>query len=145
MNCPKFVDVSAYVDNMLPAAERQQLAAHMQDCPHCRQRAAELIALHQGMQALPSPALGFDLATRFAERARADRVRHRPVRSFWLNWGPPGLAVAASLASGVWLGGLVSGGAVTASPAAMVRVFDPVPPGGLCAAAELCRASKGLQ
>ena len=50
-----------------------------------------------------------------------------------------------ALASGVWLGGLLLGGAGAATqPAAMVRVFDPVPPGGLCAAAELCRLTKGM-
>lgn len=145
MNCPKHVEVSAYVDNMLPPAERQQLAAHLQACPLCRHRAEELIGLSRNLQALPSPVLGFDLAARFEERARAERIRPRPVRFSWRSWVPTGLAAAVSIASGVWLGGLVAGGAVSASPAAMVRVFDPVPPGGLCAATELCRVSKGLQ
>ena len=60
---------------------------------------------------------------------------------------PTGLAASAALVSGVWLGGVLLGGTTTAiaTRVTMVRVFDPVPPGGLCAAAELCRLSKGTR
>ena len=51
--------------------------------------------------------------------------------------GVPGVAAGNVLILG---GGTVG----TAVPAPMVRVFDPVPPGGLCAAAELCRPTKGM-
>jgi anti-sigma factor RsiW len=145
MNCPRYVDISAYADNMLPSAASREVSAHVDNCAACQHRLRELHTLRQSMQALPSPALGVDLSAAWGERAAPVRAPHRPRRSFWGNWGAPGIAVALSLVSGVWLGGLMSGGAVSASSAAMVRVFDPVPPGGLCAAAELCRASKGLQ
>lgn len=143
MTCPRYVDVSAYADNMLPLSTQRELAVHIETCPVCLGRLRELAMLQQGLQALPSPALGVDLSAGW--EARATRSRARPVRSFWGSWGVPGLAVALSLVSGVWLGGLMGGGAVIASSTSMVRVFDPVPPGGLCAATELCRASKGLQ
>ena len=62
-----------------------------------------------------------------------------------LSWMPAGLASGLALASGVWLGGLLlGGGAATVPSAALVRVFDPVPPGGLCAAAEICRIQRGM-
>ncbi|GAB3548028.1 hypothetical protein GCM10027343_27990 [Noviherbaspirillum agri] len=146
MTCPRNVDVSAYADNMLPPSTQRELAAHIETCPLCQGRLRELSVLQQGMRALPMPALGMDLSVAWEERAgRGSRKQRRPVRSFWGNWGVPGLAVALSLVSGVWLGGLMGGGAVAASSPSMVRVFDPVPPGGLCAATELCRATKGLQ
>ncbi|TFI47972.1 zf-HC2 domain-containing protein, partial [Diaphorobacter sp. DS2] len=45
-----------------------------------------------------------------------------------------------------WLGGLLlgTGAALPAASPAMARVFDPVPPGGLCAAAEICRLPRTL-
>ncbi|MGV8892580.1 MAG: anti-sigma factor family protein [Burkholderiaceae bacterium] len=145
MTCPKHDDLSAYADNRMRSGESERFAGHLAGCPICRRRLDELNALRQSLRELPSPALGFDLAARLKDRLRAAPVC-RPARSFWPDWGPPaGLAVAA-LISGVWLGGLlIGGGAVSAPPAAMARVFDPVPPGGLCAAAELCRLSKGMQ
>jgi len=52
---------------------------------------------------------------------------------------------AAARAWGVVLGVVrVGGGLVGTRPPGVVRVFVPVPPGGLCAAAELCRATKGM-
>lgn len=147
MTCLTHDDLSAYADNMMMHGERERLAGHLPGCPVCRRRLDALNALRQSLRELPSPVLGFDLAARLEDRLRARPVRRRPpARSFWPDWGSPaGLAVAA-LASGVWLGGLlIGGGAVSAPPAAMARVFDPVPPGGLCAAAELCRLSKGMQ
>ena len=69
--------------------------------------------------------------------------RARP--RFWTGWVPAGLGTGLALASGVWLGSLlVGGGGASAPGASMVRVFDPVPPGGLCAAAEICRLSKAM-
>lgn len=149
MNCPQHEEASAYLDEMLTPSERQQFAVHMRICPICSQRVDELTALRQTLHDLPSPVLGFDLAARLEAQTRRGATRRRPVRSFgsfWTGWGAPGLAVSLSLASGAWLGVmLVGGGAVAAPPATMVRVFDPVPPGGLCAAVELCSISKGLK
>lgn len=144
MNCPRYIDASAYIDDMLPAGERHEFDIHLQGCPICRQRVADLNVLRQSLHDLPSPVLSFDMTVLMEERIRATRVRPRQKRPSWIRWGAPGIAIAASLACGIWLGGLLVGAAVTASPAIMMRVFDPVPPGGLCTATELCRASKGL-
>lgn len=142
MTCPRYDELSAYADHMLKPREQERFAAHLAGCPVCRRRLDEISALGQSLRALPSPALGFDLGARLEDRLRAGSVRKRP-QPFWPNWVPAGLAVAA-MASGIWLGGLLVGAGVSAPRATMVRVFDPVPPGGLCAAAELCRLSKGM-
>lgn len=147
MTCPKHDELSVYVDNMMQPGERERFAAHLPNCPICRQRLDALVALRRSLHALPSPVLGFDLAARLADRLRATPVRPKPVRSFWTVWAPGGLSSAIALASGVWLGSLLVGGGIASAPLATttMRVFDPVPPGGLCAAAELCRLSKGMQ
>lgn len=144
MTCSQYDDLSAYVDHMLKPRERERFAEHLRRCPVCQRRLDELGALRQSLRALPSPALGFDLGARLEDRLRAGSVRRRPQRPFLGNWAPAGLA-AAAMASGVWLGGLLIGGSSVSAPhPTMVRVFDPVPPGGLCAAAELCHLSKGM-
>ena len=89
MPCPRHEELSAYADQMMKPGERARFQKHLNVCPICQQQLEDLQALRQTLHALPSPTLGFDLASQ------------------------------------------------------MVRVFDPVPPGGLCAAAELCRLSKG--
>ncbi len=145
MNCPKHEEASAYVDGMLPSSEREQFAAHMRTCPICLARVDDLRALRRDLRELPSAALGVDLAARLGPRLQRP-VSRRPLRSFWIAWGGPGLAAALSLTVGAWLGGMLAGGSISLAPqAGMIRVFDPVPPGGLCAVAELCGPPKGLK
>jgi len=147
MTCPGTEELSAYADHMLTPREHAQLQQHLQGCPACQHRIGEMTSLQHALRALPSPTLGFDLASRLEDRLRPQPQRS-PARHWlgnWSGWVPAGLAAGMALASGVWLGGLLLGsGAVGARPATMVRVFDPVPPGGLCAAAELCRLTKGM-
>lgn len=146
MSCPKHPEISAYIDNMLVPLERDELRLHLQTCPVCRQRLDALEQLRHGLRELSSPTLGFDLSARLGERMRAETMRRRPARPFWFGWGSAALAVTLSLASGLWIGGFLIGRGVAAMPVAPIaRVFDPVPPGGLCAAVELCRLSKGMQ
>lgn len=145
MSCPKHADLSVYMDDMMAAGERGRFMQHLRVCPLCQARLDELNLLRRDLRALPSPVLGFDLSARLEERMRTDTRRKKQVRPSRLNWWPAGLAAALSLASGVWLGGLLIGGGAVGAPAGAARVFDPVPPGGLCAAAELCRLSKGMQ
>jgi anti-sigma factor RsiW len=145
MTCPRYEELSAYLDDMLTPAERERLAVHLPDCPLCRGRLEQLSALRQSLRELPSPVLGFDLAARLGDRLTAPPAR-RPQRRFWRGWLPAGLSAVVALGSGVWLGSLLVSGSGGAPAAAIpLRVFDPVPPGGLCAASELCRFSKGLQ
>ena len=145
MTCPRTEDLSALIDHALPARRQAALQRHLGTCPVCRQQLDALQALRQQLQGLPSPVLGFDLAAQLQDRLPR---RPSPPRAGWnlLGWIPTGLATGAALASGLWLGGLLLGtGATVATPGpALTRVFDPVPPGGLCAAAELCRLPRTL-
>ncbi|RZI41854.1 zf-HC2 domain-containing protein [Herbaspirillum sp. HC18] len=145
MSCPRHEDVSAYMDDMMAPAERPHFALHLKECAACRERLDVLEALRDDLQAMPSPVLGYDLAAQFDERLRTRGARRMPARTSWFGWGAGGLAVAFSLTVGVWLGGVLAGAAVVAPPVGVARVFDPVPPGGLCAAPELCRLSRGMQ
>lgn len=126
MTCPPYDDLSAYADHMLKPRDQERFAAHLAGCPVCRRRLDKISALRQSLGALPSPALGLNLGARLEDRLR----------------GRVGAKTPAAVL--VELGARRLGGA-GAPPASMVRVFDPVPPGGLCAAAELCRLSKGMQ
>ena len=148
MPCPRHEALSAYADQMMNPGERARFQKHLNVCPICQQQLEDLQALRQTLHALPSPTLGFDLASRLeSQLQRQPQRRHRPWPALWggSGWMPTGLTAGVALISGVWLGGLLLGGgtATVATPVQMVRVFDPVPPGGLCAAAELCRLSKG--
>lgn len=146
MSCPQYPEISAYMDNMLVPAERDRFLFHLQTCQVCRHRLDELEQLQLRLRELPSPVLGFDLAARLEERMRTDAVRRSPARASWFGWSVGGLAASLSLVAGVWLGGFLIGGSAAMAPVAgVVRVFDPVPPGGLCAAAELCGLSKGMK
>ncbi len=151
MTCPRHADLSAYADDMMQPAERARFSQHVAGCPVCQHRLDEITALGQSLRAMPSPHLGFDLTAqlndrlnqRLLDRQRASRPG--PTWASWLGWMPAGLAGGLALASGIWMGGLLLGGGAAIAPGAgLVRVFDPVPPGGLCAAAELCRLSKGM-
>lgn len=146
MTCPRTEDLSTYADQALPARRQAALRQHLLACPVCRQQLDALQALRRELQALPSPTLGFDLAAQLQDRL--PRRAPRPRRTGWslAGWLPTGLATGAALVSGLWLGGLLlgTGAAVPAASPAMARVFDPVPPGGLCAAAEICRLPRTL-
>ncbi|MDO8650916.1 MAG: zf-HC2 domain-containing protein [Undibacterium sp.] len=146
MHCPKHNKLSLYLDLSMTDQERDRFALHLQNCPICQHQLEALKGLKQDLRDLPSPVLGFDLAARLQDKIRNETVPRRPARSFWVGWGATGLTTAASLACGVWLGALLTDATVAStSPLTVARVFDPVPPGGLCAAAELCRLSKGIQ
>lgn len=150
MTCPRTQDLSALIDHALPTRREAALQRHLGTCPVCRVQRDALQAQRLQLRNLPAPTLGFDLAAQLQ-----DRLPRRPPRDtpgglsripHWLanglsHWLPAGLAASAALVSGVWLGGLLlSTGGVVGSPApALARVFDPIPPGGLCAAAEICR------
>ena len=149
MTCPRHDELSAYADLVMKPGERARFDQHLQACPICQLQLEDLQALRQGLRALPSPTLGFDLASRLEGRLQHQpQRRHRPWPALWggSGWMSTGLTASVALVSGIWLGGLLLGGgtAVAVPRANMVRVFDPVPPGGLCAAAELCRLSKGM-
>ena len=146
MTCPRTEDLSAYADQALPARRQAALRQHLLACPVCRQQLDALQALRRELHALPSPTLGFDLAAQLQDRLPRRAPRRRRTDWSLAGWLPTGLATGAALVSGLWLGGLLlgTGAAVPAASPAMARVFDPVPPGGLCAAAEICRLPRTL-
>ncbi|ODS78221.1 MAG: anti-sigma factor [Acidovorax sp. SCN 65-28] len=149
MPCPRHASLSAYADQAMQPRARARFERHLHACPICQQHLDELHALTRGLRAMPSPTLNFDLAAQLADRLpRTPRRNRRAWPALWQPsaWLPTGVAAGLALLSGVWMGGLLLGGGTvgTAVPAPMVRVFDPVPPGGLCAAAELCRPTKGM-
>lgn len=147
MSCPRHLELSAYSDDSLTPRQQRRLVAHMAGCAVCRHHLEALLALRQACRELPAPALDFDLSAHLAQRIRLDGARRRPAFSLF-RWSgfPAGLAAAASMAAGVWLGGLwVVGGTTEAPPVSIARVFDPVPPGGLCAATELCGSLRSMQ
>lgn len=151
MTCPPHDQLSACADQQLPPAELARLRRHLQKCPACQAQLQAITALGHSLRALTSPALGYDLAGQWEERLRsAPQPLRRPARPWadWRGWMPAGLGAGLALASGVWVGGVLLGGGMASAPAAnanLVRVFDPVPPGGLCAAAEICRLSPGMR
>ena len=150
MTCPRTEDLSAFADQALPARRQAALRRHLLACPVCRQQLDALQALRRQLHALPSPTLGFDLAAQLQDRL--PRRAPRPRRAGWSlpGWMPTGLAAGAALVCGLWLGGLLLGTGAAIPPTfaaadpAMARVFDPVPPGGLCAATEICRLPRNL-
>ena len=79
------------------------------------------------------------LAQQWAQEPRRELLRQLGLDLLWI------VGALYLLGALLWLGGLLlGGGAATVPSAALVRVFDPVPPGGLCAAAEICRMQRGM-
>ena len=159
MTCPPTDDLSAYLDDALSPAEREQVSKHLLHCPLCQKQLQTFTGLQQALRALPTPALDFDLAATLHDRLHAHPNTRKPASrlardssgwlSGWLGWfggAPGGVAAGLALAVGLWLGGgLLPAAAVgQATDMTSVRVFDPVPPGGLCAAPELCRMTRTL-
>jgi anti-sigma factor RsiW len=142
--CPRTEELSALIDGELAGAARAEIASHATSCPLCGATLRELGELRDALQPLTAARVGFDLAPLLDSRlsARGTRAR-RPVpdRNWWQGWQwvPSGLAAGAVLMAGVYLGGLLGGGSgvVALQPAAMA-LFDPVPPGGLCAGMQSC-------
>lgn len=139
MICPDFDDVSAYADGELAPAEHRRLAEHFIGCKQCRATLARIGSMQRQLHSLPSPVLGYDLAERFNVKVSTKRRS----RSYWPIWMPAGFSLAA-LAAGAWLGASLVDGSATEPRMHVVRVFDPIPPGGLCAIPELCRLSKEM-
>ncbi len=70
--------LSLYLDAALPAAERQQVEEHLEDCPRCRQRLDGLRRVVSGLSRLPTAAPPEDLAARVGRE-----INLRGRRSQW--------------------------------------------------------------
>ncbi|MGB3705290.1 anti-sigma factor family protein [Castellaniella sp.] len=131
MPCPRTVLLSSWLDGPRTPRRRALIQAHLQTCPLCSGELAALRGLSDALHALPDPLPGLDLARPYRRR----RSVSMPDWRAWVGGWPAGLAVAASLALGLGLGAWSGLGAAPgqAAPAVWMSLFDPVPPGGLCA------------
>jgi anti-sigma factor RsiW len=135
--CPRVEALSLLIDGEISGSARSEIEAHAASCPICGATLRDFSGLHSDFRRLGDSPAGVDLAAlidaRLPPRTPSRGVRRR---SGW-RWqlAPAGLAAAGVLATGVYLGMLVGGGAaVGAARPPAIAVFDAVPPGGLCAA-----------
>ena len=69
--------LSLYLDAALPAAERRQVADHLDTCPDCRQRLDGLRRVVAGLGRLPTAAPPEDLAARVGREINLRGRRQR--------------------------------------------------------------------
>ena len=141
--CPRTEQLSALIDDELPARPREEIESHAAACPLCGPMLRELTDLRLALRPLGEARPGIDLAPlvelRLARRAR--RPQAESDKPWWHVWPllPSGLAAAGVLSAGLYLGALLAGGAtVSATRLTTMAVFDPVPPGGICVGFQSC-------
>ena len=146
--CPRTVALSTRLDEQLGAREQIALDRHLAQCPVCAAYFAELQQLKSELKGLPAETLGFDLAEvirgRLAnEVLRRPRARSRPR---WRELIPLGIGATVSLMLGLSMGMAITAGAsvVVAPQIAVMTVFAPIAPGGLCIDARACAAPRVL-
>jgi anti-sigma factor RsiW len=145
MNCHRIQKrLAAYQDGEVGGKEREQIVAHLEGCPTCRNAYAELETAWQSLGAIPE----IETSRGFEQRLFA-RIRTAPESRFWRSfrwaWFPAPAMAFGLLLIGVALGGylgnaLVSGsrfvpdGTVFSESSAAVHsfnVFSAVPRGTL--------------
>jgi anti-sigma factor RsiW len=139
--CPRTEEISALMDGMLPGPAGDEVRTHAAQCPLCGRTLAEFTMLSTRLQALREVRCDVDLAAIVGARLPRPAVpRRKPRRSWSALWdfAPGGLAGAAALGAGAYLGLLlVTGSGAALRPAAMA-VFDGAPPGALCKGLTVC-------
>lgn len=146
MPCPRTLLLSACLDPECAGRRRSLILAHVRSCPICAAELDALRSLSDDLRALPDPGGAPDASRGWQMPPAAGQRRPSRDRSWWNGsaWWmrlPAGLAVAASLAAGVGLANWslpMAGPGRSLAAAARLDTFDPVPPGGLCAAGGLC-------
>lgn len=138
-HAPDLPALSAYLDGELAPHARQRLHDHLAACPLCAARLDELRSLSARFKALPEEPLGFDLGGviegRLAALPRPRAVRRTHTFGGW----PVAIGAALSIGSGLILGSmLTSAGMALAPRTAIMRVFEPMPPGSLCIGLDSC-------
>jgi anti-sigma factor RsiW len=141
-DCPRIEDISALMDGELKGRAGEDMKAHASRCPLCGAALREFTAMSGELQALREDRLDADLASIIGPRLppRSPAPRKRPSRIWADLWPfvPGGIAGAAALGAGAYLGLLLVAGGATAPRAAAMSVFDSVPPGAVCAGLPLC-------
>jgi anti-sigma factor RsiW len=139
--CPRIDDISALIDNALAEHARDEIAAHAAGCPLCGATLRDFTAMRSRLQQLRGTHCTVDIASliedRLPPRARAQGRESKRGWDYAWQVAPRGLAAAGVLAAGVYLGLLLAGGTSVMRPAALA-VFDPAPPGALCAGQPWC-------
>lgn len=142
-HCPRTEQLSALIDDELPARSREEIESHAAVCPLCGPMLQDLTELRLALRPLAEARPGTDLVPliepQLAPRDR--RVQAKPDQPWWRGWQflPSGLAAAGVLTAGVYLGALLVGGAgASATRLTTMAVFDPVPPGGICVGFQSC-------
>ncbi|MCC6534194.1 MAG: zf-HC2 domain-containing protein [Burkholderiales bacterium] len=147
--CARAADVSAYVDGELAGDALAEFERHLAACATCAALASRLQQLATDFRMLPEPQLGFDLAALIDERLAREQSRAKTPRApRWQPWRilPQALAGLASAGAGVMMGVLVIGAPAGAiGQPALMAVFDPIPPGGVCLATPACPAAGPMQ
>ena len=96
------LEISAYLDGMLPAETRARVELHFSSCAECRAQAESLRHLKLALSSAPRKTLPPDLAL-----AMERRFTHATAEAYsWLRpalWVPAGALAAAGLAVSLWL------------------------------------------
>ena len=149
MNCRRIQKkLTAYQDGELGAREKEQVAAHLRCCPHCRHIYAEMEEAWGSLDSVHEMEASPDFYHRLSRKILAQDNRYRPRRFTWL-W-PKLLSPAGTCAlilCGLVLGGLLGDAVFTVQvwpdnrrqhvysqaindPDAL-KVFASIPPGSL--------------
>jgi anti-sigma factor RsiW len=142
-DCPRTEQLSALVDGELPVRPRREIESHAAVCPACGAMLRDLTELRLALRPLSEAPPGVDVTPLIEPHlaSRGGRRHVQPRAPWWQVWQllPPGLAAAVVLAAGAYLGALLVGGAaVSATQSTTMAVFDPIPPGGICAGVQSC-------
>lgn len=80
MSCLKIADIYAYLEEELPAGQREKIERHLSDCPRCREAVEERKLLAEAASALPD----LDIPADFTERVMAKIAPVRRRLPVWL-------------------------------------------------------------
>lgn len=139
-HCPDIEELSAYLDGEMPSSDALELDEHVLNCGSCREKTRRLHSLHNIAvgDEMPPP----DLLPAIMEKVECHRHTTEEAGLGWRRWTPVPLALAAGmmLTFGVLLGhNLVhEANGTSYSVTERMRVFDVIPPGGLCVELDAC-------
>jgi anti-sigma factor RsiW len=143
-NCHTVISrLSAYQDNELTAAEKEEVKGHLSGCPSCNE---QFIKLQQAWEALGdlsnlnvSPGFYRQIQRRLAGAGKG--TLREPAYNGWFHRLLPTSAVASLVAAGIVLGAVAGNSLVARTPTqpsphedsllSSLTIFDPVPPGTL--------------
>jgi len=92
--------ISLRLDGALSPEEEARLEAHLEQCPHCRDLARDLEALHGALAGLPPVEVPADLSDRIAAAVAADKVLPlAPKKKLlpWKRWAAAAAVIALAL------------------------------------------------